>query len=154
MLISVLANKTQAAAAIMDLQSWAEGESGCKLKVLDTDRGGEFNSKPFVEYCDADGVLHQLIASYSPQQDGVIEWRNVMVVGAARSMLKAKGLPGWFWGEVVVTAVYLLNCASCKVVEGKIPFEVWYGRRPAVHHLRTFGCVIYVKNTKLNLKKL
>jgi hypothetical protein len=77
-----------------------------------------------------------------------------MVVGAARSMLKAKGLPGWFWGEVVVTAVYLLNCASCKVVEGKIPFEVWYGRRPAVHHLRTFGCVIYVKNTKLNLKKL
>jgi hypothetical protein len=32
-----------------------------------------------------------------------------MVVGVARSMMKSKGLPGWFWGEVVVTIVYLLN---------------------------------------------
>jgi hypothetical protein len=31
-----------------------------------------------------------------------------MVVGAARSMSKEE-LPDWFWGEAVITAVYLLN---------------------------------------------
>jgi hypothetical protein len=77
-----------------------------------------------------------------------------MVVGAARSMIKAKGLPGWFWGEAVVTAVYLLNRVSCKANDGKTPFEVWYRRTPAVHHLKTFGCIIYVRNTKPHLKKL
>jgi hypothetical protein len=34
------------------------------------------------------------------------------------------------------------------------PFEVWYGKTPAVHHLKTFGCVVYVRNTKPHLKKL
>jgi hypothetical protein len=33
---------------------------------------------------------------YSPQQNGVIERRNAMVVGTTWSMLKAKGLPRWF----------------------------------------------------------
>jgi hypothetical protein len=70
-------------------------------------------------------------------------------------MLKAKGLPGWFWWEVVVTTVYLLNRVPCKVLDGGItPFEVWYGRKPAIHHLKFFGCIVYVRNTKPNLKKM
>jgi hypothetical protein len=40
------------------------------------------------------------------------------------------------------------------VVDGKTPFEAWYGKRPTVHHLKTFGCVVYVCNTKPHLKKL
>jgi hypothetical protein len=57
-------------------------------------------------------------------------------------------------GEAVVTAVYILNRVPCKAVDGKTPFEVWYGRKPVVHHLKTFGCIVYVKNMKPNLKKL
>jgi hypothetical protein len=69
-------------------------------------------------------------------------------------MLKAKGLPDWFWLEAVVTAVYLLNQVPCKAVDDKIPFEAWYGKWLAVHHLKTFGCVVYVHNTKPHMKKL
>jgi hypothetical protein len=36
------------------------------------------------------------MASYSPQQNSIVERRNEMVVATARSMLKTKGLPGWF----------------------------------------------------------
>jgi hypothetical protein len=43
---------------------------------------------------------------------------------------------------------------ACKANHGKTPFELWYGRRPAVHHLRTFGCIAYVKDTTPHLKKL
>jgi hypothetical protein len=78
-----------------------------------------------------------------------------MVVGAARYMLKAKSLPGWFWGEAVIAVVYILNRVLCKDVEGgKMPFEVWYGRKPAIHHLKVFGCIVYVRNTLPSLKKL
>jgi hypothetical protein len=38
-------------------------------------------------------------------------------------MLKEKWLLGWFWGEVVMTIVYLLNRFPCKVVEGMTPLE-------------------------------
>jgi hypothetical protein len=75
-------------------------------------------------------------------------------VATARSLLKAKRMPAYFWGEAVATAVYLLNRSPTKGVHGMTPFEAWYGKKPAVHYLRTFGCVVYVKNTKPNLKKL
>jgi hypothetical protein len=33
-------------------------------------------------------------------------------------------------------------------------YEAWHGRKPSVEHLRTFGSVVYIKNTKPHLKKL
>lgn len=69
-------------------------------------------------------------------------------------MLKAKVLPNWFCGEAVLTAVYVLNRSPTKSVEGMTPFEAWYGKKPGVHHLRMFGCIVYVKNTTPHLKKL
>jgi transposase InsO family protein len=98
MWISILVSKNQAATVIMEFQARAEGESGHKLSMLRTDRGGEFTSKQFTEYCVQEGVQRQLTAPYSPQQNGVVERLNAMVVGAVRSMLKQKGLPDWFWG--------------------------------------------------------
>jgi hypothetical protein len=76
------------------------------------------------------------------------------VVGMTRSMLKSKGLPGEFWDEAVATAVYVLNRSLTKGIASKTPFEAWYEKKPAVHHLCAFECVAYVKNTSPNLKKL
>jgi hypothetical protein len=50
--------------------------------------------------------------------------------------------------------VYLLNWVPTKAVEGMTPSEAWYGKKPAVHHLKTFGCIIYVRNMAPHLKKL
>ncbi|WVZ84641.1 LOW QUALITY PROTEIN: hypothetical protein U9M48_031648 [Paspalum notatum var. saurae] len=72
----------------------------------------------------------------------------------ARCMLKAKGMPAAFWGEAVTTAVYILNRASTKALDGQTPFEAWHGRKPDVSHLRTFGCIGHVKVTKPGLSKL
>jgi hypothetical protein len=69
-------------------------------------------------------------------------------------MLKSKGLPGEFWAEAVTMAVFVLNCSPTKGLAGMTPFEAWYGKGPAVHHLGTFGCVVHVKNAAPHLKKL
>ena len=71
-------------------------------------------------------------APYSPQQNGVVERRNQTVVGMARSMMKAKGIPTRFWDEAVTTTVFILNRAPTKDLKGKTPFEAWYGRKPSV----------------------
>jgi hypothetical protein len=34
------------------------------------------------------------------------------------------------------------------------PYEVWYGRKPSVDHLRTFGCVAHVKTVTGHTSKL
>jgi hypothetical protein len=77
-----------------------------------------------------------------------------MVMATVRSMLKAKGLPGWFWGEAVNTTMYVLNRCLTKSIDGMTPFKACHRRKPVVHHLRTFGCIVYVRNTTPHLKKL
>jgi hypothetical protein len=69
-------------------------------------------------------------------------------------MLTAKGLPGWLWGKAVSIIVYVLNRYPTKSVDDMTPFEASHGKKEAVRLLRTFGCIVYVRNTMSHLKKL
>lgn len=68
-------------------------------------------------------------------------------------MLKNKKVPERFWGEAILTVVYLLNRAPTQSVEAKTPYEAWYRRKRKVHHLRVFGCVTHIKVAIPYLKK-
>jgi hypothetical protein len=37
---------------------------------------------------------------------------------------------------------------------GETPYEAWHSKKLGVHHLRTFGCVVYMKVTRPHLTKL
>ena len=120
---------------IKKFQARAEAASGKKLHVLRTDRSGEFTLVEFAAYCADQGVVRHHTAPYTPQQNGVVERRNQMVVGMARSMMNAKKMPAEFWGEAMTTAVFILNRTPTKALKGKTPFEPWYGRKPSMSFL-------------------
>ncbi|GKF10469.1 retrovirus-related pol polyprotein from transposon TNT 1-94 [Tanacetum coccineum] len=115
-------------------KAMVEKQSGKDLKVIQTDRGGEFLSKEFVAFCDDHGIKRELTALYSLEQNGVAERKNLTVVEITRSMLKTEG---------VATAVYLLNISPTKAVWNETPYEAWCGNKPLVSHLRVFGCICY-----------
>ena len=96
MWLQLLTSKDKAAAAIKKFKTHAEAESGKKLRVLRTDRGGEFTSVKFAMYCADQGMERHHTMPYSPQQNGVVERWNQTVVGMARSMMKAKKMPAEF----------------------------------------------------------
>jgi hypothetical protein len=50
--------------------------------------------------------------------------------------------------------VVIPNRASTESLKGMTPFEAWFGRKPNVSFLRTFGCIGHVMKTKPNLNKL
>jgi hypothetical protein len=54
----------------------------------------------------------------------------------------------------VINVVYVLNRCLTKSVFNMTPFEAWYGKKPAVHHLGMFWCIVYVWNKMSHLKKL
>jgi hypothetical protein len=113
--------------------------------VLRTDNGDEFTTTEFASYCADQGIQCHYFAPYSSQQNDIIERRNQMVVGMDRALLKQRGMSAVFWGEAVVTAVYILNHSPTKVLEGRTPYEAWHGRKPAVSHLQVFGCLAFAK---------
>ena len=73
MWLQLLTSKDEAAEAIKKFKACAEAESGKKLRVLQTDRGGEFTSVEFAEYYVDQGVVRHHIAPYSPQQNSMVE---------------------------------------------------------------------------------
>jgi transposase InsO family protein len=154
MWVRLLSTKDEATAAIKDWQALVEKETGRVVRVLRTDNGGEFTSVEFGEWCAGRRVRRHFSAPYSPQQNGVVERRNQTVVAMARSLLKGRQVPAEFWGEAVVTAVYLLNRAPTKSLAGRTPYEAWHGVKPSVAHLRTFECIVHVKTVKPHLRKL
>ena len=54
----------------------------------------------------------------------------------------------------MTTTVFILNHAPTKALTGKTSFEAWYGRKPSVSFLWTFGCIGHIRKTKPNLTKL
>ena len=54
----------------------------------------------------------------------------------------------------MTTAVFILNRAPTKALTGKMSFEAWYGHKPSVSFLWTFGGIGHVRKTKLVLTKL
>ena len=60
-------SKDEATAAIKKFKMRMEAESGKKLRVLRTDRGGEFTSVKFAAYYADQGVGQHHTAPYSPQ---------------------------------------------------------------------------------------
>jgi hypothetical protein len=51
-----------------------------------------------------------------------------------------------FWGEAVVTAVYIINRSPTQALNDRTSYEAWHGRKPMVSHLRIFGYLAFSKD--------
>jgi transposase InsO family protein len=125
MWVVVLGSKGEAANAIRRVHATVEAECGRKLRVLRTDNGDEFTAAEFTSYCADEDVHRHYSAPYNLQQNDVVKRRNQTVVGMDRTLLKQRGMPAVFWGETVVTTVYILNRSPTKALNDRTPYEAW-----------------------------
>lgn len=65
--VYILANKDEALGMFKKFRVLVEKESEKEIKVLRTDKGGEFCSKQFSNYCEDTGIARHYMESYSPQ---------------------------------------------------------------------------------------
>jgi hypothetical protein len=152
-----LSYKSDAFTTFKLFKALVEKETDLSIKCLRTDRGGEFTSNEFKEYCKMNGIKRQLTAAYTPQQNGVAERKNRTVMNMVRSLLVEKNVPRKFWAEAVNWAFYVLNRCPTSSVKEMTPVEAWCGVKPSVGHLRVFGCIAYAhvpdaRRTKLEDK--
>ncbi|GJR30558.1 retrotransposon protein, putative, ty1-copia subclass [Tanacetum coccineum] len=119
-----------------------ENQLGKKIKVVRSDRGGEYVA-PFAELCAKHGIRHEFTAPYSPQQNGIAERKNHTLKEMVTAMLISSGMSQDMWGEAILTATYLLNKIPRKDKE-ETPYELWMGRKPSYQYLRVWGCLAKV----------
>ena len=111
----------------------AERETGCKLKCLKSDNGGEYiAADPFL---DTEGIKHEYSPAYSHESNGLAERFNRTLITMVRGMLNSSGLPLTFWSEAASTAVYTKNHLPHQALNKTTPYEAINARKPSIKHL-------------------
>ena len=66
-------NKDEAFNKFKCYKSVVENQMEKKIKILQSDRGGEYFPTEFILYCEENGIIHQTTAPNTPQQNGLAE---------------------------------------------------------------------------------
>ena len=152
--IYFLTFKYEVADVFWKFKQWIENQSGCTIQMLRSDNGKEYTSNKFNQFCEEVGIEHQLTAPYTPQQNGVIQRKNIAIFEMTRCLMHEKGLPKEYWAEATNKVVFLLNRLPTKTVDGKTPFEAWYGFKPNMKILKIFGCLCFTHVPQIKRDKL
>nr|GEW77385.1 Pol polyprotein [Tanacetum cinerariifolium] len=121
--VYLLKSKYEAIDKFVLYKTEVENQLGQKIKVVRSNRGGEYVSL-FAELYAKHGIRHDVTAHYSPQQNGIAERKNRTLKEMVNAMLISSGLSQDMWGEAILTATYLLNKIPRKEKE-ETPYELW-----------------------------
>lgn len=141
--IYFLATKDEQESKFDEFCAMVENQFETTVKVIRSDRGGEYMSKSFQSKLKAKGILHERTNAHTPQQNGKAERMNRTLMEAARSMMHAAGLSNGFWQEAVRTAVHVRNRSPKQALRWRTSSEVLTGSVPDVSYFRVFGCLAY-----------
>ena len=142
--IYLIRQKSETFEVFKTFQSEVENQSGKKIKILRSDRGGEYLTSEFLDHLRKCGIISQLTPPRTPQLNGVAERRNRTLLDMVRSMMSQTEVPISFWGYALETAVRILNLVPTKKVE-TTPYELWHKKKPTLSYLRVWGCLAYVR---------
>ena len=144
----LLRNKDEAFATYKEYEAWVATQLSVKIKILHSDRGGEYKGKEFIAHLKSKGTISKYTVHDTPQQNGVAERRNRTIVERIRALLHASGLPRTLWGEAARHVVWLMNRTRTKAVSDKTPYEAAFGKKPDLSDVREWGEKLWVRVEK------
>ena len=104
---------------------------------------GEYDNQSFRSILAESGISYEPSPPYTQHKNGVSE-RMIQTHNAkARAMMLDSCLPASMWAEAVNTANYLHARSPTAANKGMTPYEKLHGTKPAVAHIRRFGCTAY-----------
>ena len=130
--VYLLREKSQSVNILEVFINEVERQLDRKVKVVRSDRGGEFYGKynesgqcpgPFAKFLESRGICAQYTMPGTLQQNGVTERHNRTLMDMVRSMLSHSSLPSSLWLYALKTVIYLLNRVPSKAVP-KTHFEL------------------------------
>ncbi|GJS08810.1 ribonuclease H-like domain-containing protein [Tanacetum coccineum] len=141
-----LASKDETSGILKSFITEIENLVDKKVKIKSCDNGTEFKNRVMSDFYEKKGIKREFSVARAPQQNGVVERRNMTLIEAARTMLADSKLPTTFWAEAVNTACYVQNKVLVVKPHNKTPYELFRGRTPSLSFMRPFGRHVTILN--------
>ena len=84
--VYLLNSKDEVMNMFLTYKAEVENQFNKNIKILKSDRDGEYESNKFSELCVKFGIIHQTIAPYTPQQNKIAERKNKTLKEMVNSM--------------------------------------------------------------------
>ncbi|RDB21868.1 Retrovirus-related Pol polyprotein from transposon TNT 1-94 [Hypsizygus marmoreus] len=155
--IYLLAHKSDVLEAYITYKAWLFTQYGVKIKILHSDRGGEYLSDEFKAHLAQKGTVRKLTVHDTPEYNGVAERLNRVILERVRAMLHESGLPKYLWGEAANHAVWLKNRTWTKALgdDKRTPHEILTTEVPILSKVPVWGSKVFVHDdsgTKLDAR--
>ena len=98
--------KSEAFEKFKEFRAEVENKLGKHIKVIRSDRDGKYLLRNFKDYLIQNGIVSQLTALGTPQQNGVAGRRNRTLLEMVRSMISYSTLSVSFWGYALKTVMH------------------------------------------------
>jgi transposase InsO family protein len=109
LVVLLLQKKSDAFDTAQQLFKKIQIEQSCPTMRIRSDHGREFENARFEEFCQSHGIQQEFSSPITPQQNGVVEWKNKVIQEMTRVMIHSKNLAKHFWGEAVNIACHIIN---------------------------------------------
>ena len=119
-----LDNKDDAIDACQIFYKNVQNEKCSSITCIRSNHVGEFENHAFENFCNEFGIKYPFSSPKTPQQNGVVERKNMSIQEMAMTMLNANSLPKYVWPEAVNTACYVLNRVLIKHNLNKTLYEL------------------------------
>nr|GEZ91271.1 retrovirus-related Pol polyprotein from transposon TNT 1-94 [Tanacetum cinerariifolium] len=149
-----LRSKDETPEVLIDFLRLVQRGLQAQVRVVRTDKSTEFLNQSLHAYFAKEGILHQTSVARTPEQNGVVERRNRILVEAARTMLTAAKVPLFFWAEAIATTCFTQNRSLVIPRHDKTPCHIINDRKPSVKFFHIFGSICYIVRDGENLDKM
>ena len=124
-----------------------------RIKVLSSDNAPEFEDGDCREFYRANGMVHQTSCVNRPQQNARVERKHRNILEVARALRLQAGLELKYWGDCVMTAVYIINRLPTQVLDYKVPYEILFKESVDYGDFKVFGCLSFTATSKTTTDK-
>ena len=136
---------------------YVECQFNAKIYVFQSDEGGEFADRDFLQFLSTKGIHHQSTCPKTPKQNGKAKRKHRNITELGITMLFHAHLPPRFWTNCFSIVVFLINRLPSPHLNMESPFFRLYGRNLDYSSLRVLGskCFPYLgeyKSHKLDPK--
>ena len=87
----------------------AQKEFGLPIKKVRSDNEIEFKNTLVEKFLDEEGIKHEFLTPYTPQQNSIVERKNHTLIDMERTMLDEYKTTDLFWCDAVNIACHAIN---------------------------------------------